>query len=37
MDGSTKRRLLLGFVSSWISRFASIIIQLIQVPVFLHF
>jgi O-antigen/teichoic acid export membrane protein len=37
MDGSTKRRLLLGFIASWISRLASVIIQLIQVPVFLHF
>jgi O-antigen/teichoic acid export membrane protein len=37
MDGPTKRRLLLGFLSSWISRLASTIIQLIQVPVFLHF
>jgi O-antigen/teichoic acid export membrane protein len=37
MDSSTKRRLLLGFISSWISRLASVIIQLIQVPVFLHF
>jgi O-antigen/teichoic acid export membrane protein len=37
MDGSTKRRLLLGFIASWISRLASVVIQLIQVPVFLHF
>ncbi len=37
MDGSTKRRLLLGFISNWIGKFASVIIQLIQVPVFLHF
>ena len=37
MDGSTKRRLLLGFISSWISRLSSVVIQLIQVPVFLHF
>ncbi len=37
MDGSTKRRLLLGFVVSWIGRLASVIIQLVQVPVFLHF
>ena len=37
MDGSTKRRLLLGFLSSWISRISSVVIQLIQVPVFLHF
>jgi O-antigen/teichoic acid export membrane protein len=37
MDSPTKRRLLLGFIASWISRLASVIIQLIQVPVFLHF
>ena len=37
MDGSTKRRLLLGFIVSWISRLSSVVIQLIQVPVFLHF
>ncbi|MEO6911642.1 MAG: polysaccharide biosynthesis C-terminal domain-containing protein [Edaphobacter sp.] len=37
MDSSVKRRLTLGFISNWISRLASTIIQLIQVPVFLHF
>jgi O-antigen/teichoic acid export membrane protein len=37
MDGSTKRRLLLGFISNWIGRLASTIIQLVQIPVFLHF
>ena len=37
MDSSVKRRLTLGFISSWISKLASTIIQLIQVPVFLHF
>src|SRR5271155_2346780 len=37
MDGKTKRRLLLGFITNWIGRLASTIIQLIQVPVFLHF
>ena len=37
MDGTTKRRLLLGFLSNWIGRLASTIIQLVQVPVFLHF
>lgn len=37
MDHSVKRRLKLGFISNWISRLASTIIQLIQVPVFLHF
>ena len=37
MDDSTKRRLILGFLSNWVGRLASTIIQLIQVPVFLHF
>jgi O-antigen/teichoic acid export membrane protein len=37
MDGPTKRRLLLGFLSNWIGKLASTIIQLVQVPVFLHF
>ena len=37
MDSSVKRRLTLGFLSSWVSKLASTIIQLIQVPVFLHF
>jgi O-antigen/teichoic acid export membrane protein len=37
MDTSTKRRLFLGFVSSWVSKVASTIVQLVQVPVFLHF
>lgn len=37
MDGGTRRRLILGFVSNWIGRLAGSIIQLIQVPVFLHF
>ena len=37
MDTSTKRRLFLGFVSNWVSRLAATIVQLVQVPVFLHF
>jgi O-antigen/teichoic acid export membrane protein len=37
MDGSTKRRLLLGFIVNWTGKLASTIIQLVQVPVFLHF
>ncbi len=37
MDPGTRRRLILGFVSNWISRLAGTIIQLIQVPVFLHY
>jgi len=37
MDGTTKRRLLLGFLSNWIGKLAGTIIQLIQIPVFLHF
>src|ERR1700722_14314921 len=37
MDSSTKRRLMLGFLVNWVGRLASTIIQLVQVPVFLHF
>ena len=37
MDAGTKRRLILGLISNWISKLASSIIQLVQVPVFLHF
>ena len=37
MDGGTRRRLLLGFASNWVSRLAGSVIQLVQVPVFLHF
>ncbi len=37
MDGHTKRRLLLGFVTNWIGKLASSIIQFVQIPVFLHF
>jgi O-antigen/teichoic acid export membrane protein len=37
MDASTKRRLMLGFISNWISKLAGTIIQLVRVPVFLHF
>ena len=37
MDGGTRQRLILGFVSNWIGRLAGSIIQLIQVPVFLHY
>ena len=37
IDNSTKRRLLLGFASNWVSKLASTIIQLIQVPIFFHF
>ena len=37
MDSSTQRRLILGFLSNWVSKLASTIVQLVQVPVFLHF
>src|ERR1700686_472802 len=37
MDSSVKRRLTPAFISNWLSKLASTIIQLIQVPVFLHF
>jgi O-antigen/teichoic acid export membrane protein len=37
MDRAVKRRLTLGFISNWISKLAATIIQLVQVPVFLHY
>ena len=37
IDSTTKRRLFLSFISNWVSRLSNTIIQLIQVPVFLHF
>jgi len=37
IDAGTKRRLILGLVSNWISKLAGTFIQLIQVPFFLHF
>ena len=37
VDGGTRRRLLLGLASNWVSRMAGSIVQLVQVPVFLHF
>jgi O-antigen/teichoic acid export membrane protein len=37
MDSPTKRRLLLGFVTNWIGKLASTLIQFVQIPVFLHY
>src|ERR1700704_3468703 len=37
IEGPVKRRLLLGFITGGVSKVASSVIQLIQVPVFLHF
>ena len=37
MDSGTKRRLILGLISNWISKLASSVIQLVQVPFLLHF
>src|SRR5579884_2325365 len=34
MDGATRRRLILGFLSNWVSKLANAIIQLVQVPIF---
>ena len=36
MDGRIKRRLALGFASNWVSKLASTITQLVQVPLFFH-
>lgn len=37
MDSHTKRRLFLGFLSNWVGKLASTIVQFVQIPVFLHF
>ncbi|HXE07712.1 MAG TPA: lipopolysaccharide biosynthesis protein [Acidobacteriaceae bacterium] len=37
LDAATKKRLILGFLTNWVSRFVSTIIQLVQVPIFFHF
>src|SRR6202012_1264936 len=38
MDSAARlKRMALGFLSNWVSRLAGTVIQLIQVPVFLHF
>ncbi|HEV2618929.1 MAG TPA: lipopolysaccharide biosynthesis protein, partial [Acidobacteriaceae bacterium] len=37
IDSQTKRRLAIGFASNWFSKLANTVIQLIQVPVYLHF
>jgi O-antigen/teichoic acid export membrane protein len=37
MYSSTKRRLFFNFVANWVGRLANTVIQLVQVPVFLHF
>ena len=37
IDAGTRKRLALALISSYISRFATTLIQLIQVPFFLHF
>ncbi len=37
MDSHTKRRLFWSFLSSWVSRLSSTLIQLAQLPVFLHY
>ena len=36
MDSGTKRRLALGFASNWVSKLSATVVQLVQVPVFLH-
>lgn len=37
LDAGTKRRLILGLISNWISKLANTVIQLVQLPFFLHF
>jgi O-antigen/teichoic acid export membrane protein len=37
MDSGTKRRLVWSFLSNWVSRLSSTLIQIVQLPIFLHF
>ena len=37
MDEVTRRRLLVGFLTTWVSKLASTIIQFVQVPLLLHY
>ena len=37
MDERTRHRLLVGFLTTWVSKLASTLIQFIQVPLLLHF
>src|SRR5271154_1753945 len=37
MDVSTKRRLMLGFLTNWEGKLSSTVIQFVQIPVFVHF
>jgi O-antigen/teichoic acid export membrane protein len=37
MDEHTRRRLFVGFLTTWISKLASSIIQFVQIPVLFHF
>jgi O-antigen/teichoic acid export membrane protein len=37
IDSRTKRRLFWGFLTGWVSRLSSTLIQLVQLPVFLHY
>ncbi len=37
MDEQTKRRLFVGFITTWLSKLASSIIQFVQIPVLFHY
>jgi len=37
MDSHTKRRLLWSLLANWLSRLSSILIQIVQLPIFLHY
>jgi hypothetical protein len=37
MDSSTKRQLVLGFLTNWVGKLSATVVQFIQIPVFLHF
>ena len=37
MDERTRNRLFVGFITTWISKLASSIIQFVQIPVLFHY
>jgi O-antigen/teichoic acid export membrane protein len=37
MDERTRNRLFVGFITTWISKFASSIIQFVQIPILFHY
>ena len=37
MDEHTRKRLIVGFITTWIAKFASSIIQFVQIPILFHY